>query len=120
MTTNRVTSLRELLQYRVDWANHSFSVLKSHCSHVCLTQFYQPFSEKMFNLITFCYLVNEEIYTLKTCSQQKLPLILHHKNVVFILKMHQMFSVHPEQEKFKKHKITGHFEFVFEEISASK
>jgi len=35
------------------------------------------------------------------------------KNGVFILKTHQMFSVHTTPEKFEKAPISGHFGFVF-------
>ena len=36
---------------------------------------------------------------------------------VFILKMHQMLSVHAMQVEFKNAKVIGHFRFVFEENS---
>ena len=35
----------------------------------------------------------------------------------FILKTHQMFSIHTTSEEFKNATITGHFGFVFEENS---
>jgi len=41
-------------------------------------------------------------------------------NGVFTLKTHQMFSVHTTPEEFKNATITGHFEFVFEEISVGE
>ena len=39
------------------------------------------------------------------------------KNGSFILKTHQMFSVHTTLEEFEKITITRHFGFVFEENS---
>ena len=39
------------------------------------------------------------------------------KTVFFILKTHQMFSVHTTPEEFRNATIIGHFGFVFEEDS---
>ena len=54
----------------VDWANDTFSAMKSHCSHFCLTKFYQPFPGKVFKLRTFCYLAKnmKEMLSTKTDS----------------------------------------------------
>jgi len=38
-------------------------------------------------------------------------------NGCFILKTHQMFFVHTVPEEFENTTVTGHFRFVFEEIS---
>ena len=32
----------------VDWANYTFSPMKSHCSHFCFTKFYQTFPGRVF------------------------------------------------------------------------
>jgi len=54
----------------VDWVNDAFSPMKSHCSHFCLTKFYQPFPGTMFKLGTFCYLAKnmKEMLSTKTDS----------------------------------------------------
>ena len=54
----------------VDWANHAFSRMKSHCSPFCLTKFYQPFPGTVFKLRTLCYLAKnvKEMLSTKTDS----------------------------------------------------
>ena len=37
------------------------------------------------------------------------------RRLIFILKMHQMFSIHTTPENFENGMITRHFQFVFEE-----
>ena len=86
--------------------NLAFSLINYHLAHILINVKSSYKRHKASH--------KEFIYAPSTLPRRNL------KTKFFILKTHQVFSVHSTPEKCENAAITGHFEFVFEENSGGK